>query len=230
MKRGLIVTIDGPAGAGKSTVARRLAKRLRFRYLDTGALYRAITLKALQQDVKPNQSQRLSQILKHIRIDFQDHGRSQKVLLDRKDVTRILRLGWVTDKVFQYARLPQVRKAMLVIQRRLGARGKIVAEGRDLGSVVFPKADIKFYLTATIKERARRRYKELRTVNRKIKLSKVIQEIRTRDRRDKTRKLAPLKKPREAICVDTTHLTIKQVVDRLFRTCNKMRLLRLRSQ
>lgn len=213
----MIITIDGPAGSGKSTVARRLSKRLGFRYLDTGALYRVVTYQALRNGIRPDDDKALNKLIKSLRIKFVEKKSRQYVLLNGRDVTRIIRAPSLTREVYHYAELPLVRKFMLRIQRGLGARGKIVAEGRDLGSVVFPKADMKFYLDAARAERARRRWKELCQKGISITYRKVLGEIKTRDRRDKNRRLAPLRKVPDAIRLDTTKLSIEEVVKTLLK-------------
>jgi len=213
----MIITIDGPAGTGKSTVARLLAKRLEYRYLDTGALYRAITYQALKNKIAADETARLTKLLKSISITFKEGNVSQQVMLNGKNLTKQVRKPFITNNVYQYAELPLVRRAMLKIQRRIGRTSSIVAEGRDLGSVVFPKADIKFYLDASAKERALRRYKELRQKGMKASYNKVLKEIKIRDRRDTTRKLAPLRMVKDSIRVDTTNLSIQQVVNKLFK-------------
>lgn len=219
MKRGLIITIDGPAGSGKSTVAKRLARRLGFTYLDTGAIYRAITLKALRSGILPHQPDSLGRMINQTRIVFKSTPNKQRVILDNQDVTKLIREPWVTENVFHYAELPLVRRSMVRLQRQLGAKGEIVAEGRDLSSVVFPDAEIKFYLDATLEVRTHRRFGELHrnpdTSVGTLKYNKVLRDLQTRDLRDKTRKIAPLKMTKDAIYVDTTRLTIKQVVSNL---------------
>jgi cytidylate kinase len=213
----MIITIDGPAGTGKSTVARLLAKRLEYRYLDTGALYRVITYQALKNKISADDPARMAKLLKSIRVSFKEGKASQQVMLNGKNLTGEIRRPHITNNVYQYAELPLVRKAMLKIQREIGKKHSIVGEGRDLGSVVFPDAKIKFYLNATVKERALRRYKELKKKGIKDSYSKVLKEIKERDKRDTTRKLAPLRKAKGAIRVDTTSLSIQQVINKLLK-------------
>jgi len=222
MKKPIIITIDGPAGAGKSTIAKLLARRLSFHYLDTGALYRAVTFKALQNKILPkgNEAALAGLVLESdIKLQSTLGGKNIKVLLDGKDISREIRTPQVTSYIYKISSAPLVRRAMVKLQRRL-ARGKnIICEGRDIGSVVFPKAAIKFYLDASIKERAGRRYKESRSLfpRTRIGYKQVQKEISIRDYRDSHRKTAPLVKPRDAFCIDTTNLSIRQAVNTLSR-------------
>lgn len=229
MKRGLIVTIDGPTDAGKSTVAQRLARRLNFTYLDTGAIYRAITLKALRLGILPSQPEALARMINQTGIVFKPtktaSGRNirnqPRLLLDNQDVTELVKQPWVTENVFYYAELPLVRKPMTRLQRRLGAKGLIVAEGKDLSSVVFPDAEIKVYLDATPEVRAQRRLKVLRKSEALVRYYKVFNDLKAHDRRDKIRKFGPLKITPEVIYVDTTYWDINRVVNRLLKIVRK---------
>jgi len=217
--RGFIVTIDGPAGVGKSTVAKRLAKRLGLLYVDTGATYRTLALAALEQGIdvrRPAAVARLSRTLP-LKFDAPVPG-TLRVLLGDKDVTRTIRTERVTDAAAIIAQHTSVRRAMVQLQRRLAHRNRVVIEGRDTGSVVFPDAPYKFFLTATATVRARRRRHELLGVQGNApKLPEILKQLQQRDGMDRRRRVGPLVKPRRAVVVDTSNLTADQVVARLLR-------------
>lgn len=218
MKKKVIV-IDGPAGSGKSTVALKLAQKLNYTFLDTGALYRAIALKASLKKIPPKNTIKLYNLSKAAKISFQKKNETQHVFLDKKDVTLKIRTREISKLASQYSALPVVRKALLYQQRELGKKGGLVAEGRDLGTVVFPKAECKFFLSASVQERAKRRYLELKEKMPDIKLLEIEAEVAKRDQEDSQRKIAPLKKAKDAIEIDTTSLTIDQVVEELYKRC-----------
>ena len=221
-----IVVIDGPSGAGKSTVGQRLARRLGYFYLDTGALYRCVALAADQKGLrpagcKPDDSKKLFQFVKSCKIRFKRRKSrqgavSQQVFLNGKDVTKHIRTAKISLLASRYSRLPMVRRALRYQQRNFGKKGGMVAEGRDLGTVVFPKAHVKFFMVASVEERARRRYLELKQKFKSVSLKDVRRAIIVRDRADRGRRIAPLKKAKDAIAVDTTALTIDQVVDEMY--------------
>ena len=208
MKRKLIITIDGPAGAGKTTMARLLAKKLDYLYLDTGAMYRAITLKAMDMGLDLNDEKALVKL-----------ARDTKMRLNFK--SKRIRSQEVTANVHYLARILGVRKVMWKFQREIGEKGGIVADGRDMGTVVFPHADIKFYLDAANSERAKRRHKDFSQLKRKVALKDLEKEILARDRKDKGRKIAPLKKAKDSIVIDTTALSIPQVLEAMLRVIEK---------
>ena len=211
-----IVAIDGPGGSGKSTVAKRLAERLGFLYIDTGAMYRALTLKAIKKKVNLRDSQALSRLLINSKIRLSGRRKVLKVYLDGKDVTREIRKPSVTKKVFFIARIPEVRREMVKLQRRFASKSKgAVLEGRDIGTVVFPKAKHKFYLDASFKERARRRHKELKQSKDRHSLRSVEKDLKKRDHLDRTRKVAPLKRAKDAVYLDTSDLNIEQATEAL---------------
>lgn len=206
MKRP-IVTIDGPSGSGKSTAARQLAKRLGFLYLDTGAMYRAIGLKALRRRIPLTDAAALTRLAEHSRITFRKGaGLRNRVFLDGGEVTRQIRRPPVSTAASRVAVIPGVRRALVREQQRLGRSGGLVAEGRDAGTVVFPHAPFKFFITASAPERARRRHAEERAMGHRVSLARVLREIHARDRRDRGRKVAPLRPAPGAKRVDNTKL------------------------
>ena len=204
------IAMDGPAGSGKSTVARRIAEKLGLLYLDSGAMYRAVTLLAITESL-PAESPILIQQVKACHIEFRDNGKT--ILLNAEDVSLQIRTPTVNRLVADVAKIPEIRREIVRHQQRIGAEGGIIAEGRDLTTIVFPNADFKFYLDASVTERAKRRLAELRAQNVETTLTTVETEIRERDEKDSTRKHSPLRAAADAIIVDTTHKTIDDVVD-----------------
>lgn len=213
--RKLIIAIDGPAGSGKSTVARRVAKKLGLPYIDTGAMYRATTLKAMRQRIDLKDIAPLVRTAKSVSIHFQENRSKQHVFLDSEDVTRAIRQPELTKNVFHVAKIPEIRRQMVKKQRLLGRKHGAVMEGRDIGTMVFPHADYKFFLDADPKVRAERRYRELKASGRDVVLSSVLQDLKRRDKSDIERKEGPLRQAKDATFVDTTPLTINQVVDKI---------------
>ncbi|MCK5581096.1 MAG: (d)CMP kinase [Candidatus Omnitrophica bacterium] len=213
-----VITIDGPAGAGKSTVAKALAHRLKFSYLDTGAMYRALTLKALREDVNLESEEDLVALANKTTIDLQgDTTAGLKVFLDEQDVSEEIRTIEVTNNTFYIARAPKVREIMVEMQRAIGTKKNIVVEGRDVGTVVFPDATNKFYLDANFEERAQRRIKELEEKGKDVEAEKLKAELQDRDNKDFTRKAGPLKKADDAVVIDSTPLSIDGVVDEMMK-------------
>jgi len=213
----MIIAIDGPAGAGKSTVAKILAQRLGFLYIDTGAMYRALTLEALEQNIDIRDSERLVKMATTSSIDLVSRSGNLRVLLDGRDVSKEIREPRVTKLVSDLAKIKGVREAMLKLQRALGKESDSVLEGRDIGTVVFPDAEKKFYLDAKFGERVDRRYKELKETNREVKSEEVAQDLNNRDTIDSSREFAPLKKAEDAVYIDTTSLGIEEVVQTLLK-------------
>lgn len=216
----MIIAIDGPAGAGKSTIARRLAQQLGFLYLDTGAMYRALTLKALEQHIPFGDTAALVAMARSSRLELQqpeDQQSPLRVFLDGRQVTREIRQPLVSQYVSDLAKVSEVRQVMVGLQRALGQAGDAVLDGRDIGTVVFPDAEKKFYLDATLSERSRRRYDELRLAGQKITLEQVQQELHNRDTLDSTRSCGPLRRAEDAFYLDTTALGIDEVVARLMK-------------
>ena len=213
----LVVTIDGPAASGKSTTARTVAKRLGYKYLDTGAMYRAMGLKALKAGVDVADEGGMAKVARDTEIDVETLASGTRVLLDGTDVTDDLRSPEVSTAASEVAALGPVRERMVEIQRRIGEEGGIVAEGRDIGSVVFPEAEVKIYLDADLRTRALRRKKELNGKGTRVELAKVERDIRSRDKSDSNRQHSPLVVPEGATIVDTTHLTIEEQIDEVLR-------------
>jgi len=214
----MIITIDGPAGSGKSTAARQLAKALGIAYLDTGATYRAATLMALREGIDMEDEPALAALGRRADIRLIPEEGGTRVLLDGRDVSREIRTEEVSEKSYYVARSPVVREVLVELQRRLGAElCDFVSEGRDQGSVVFPRADFKFYMDASPEVRARRRTDEMRADGQDVKYEHVLAAMLERDGRDRTRAVAPLVRPKGALDIDTSNMTIDQVVAELRR-------------
>lgn len=213
----MIIAIDGPAGAGKSTVAKIVAQKMGFLYIDTGAMYRALTLKVLENKLDIKDSKAIASLARKTKIDLLPASDGPvKVLLDNKDVSLAIRDPGVTAFVSDIAKIGPVRKIMVALQRKLGGLKDCVLDGRDIGTVVFPKADKKFFIDASFEERINRRYKDL--LNLKIpgiSPKNVAKDLKNRDTIDSTRKISPLKKAKDAIYIDTTFLPIDQVVGKI---------------
>ena len=213
---GMVITIDGPAGTGKSTVALDVAKRLGMDFLDTGAMYRAIGLEALRRDVSLTDEHEISYIARLCKTSFDWTKSPPAVLLNGEPVGHLLRSGDVTRAASFVAVIPAVRELMVQQQRQIGKEhGNLVTEGRDQGTVVFPDAEFKFFLTATAAERAKRRAQQLRSRGEVVDLLQLQQQIESRDYRDANRPVAPLSCPRDAIAIDTTRLSEQQVIEQI---------------
>ena len=211
-ERCFIVAIDGPSGAGKSTVARHVAKSLGYHFLDSGALYRALALAALRAGVGPEDKAGLAGVLGRLRIEL---GEAGSVLLDGREVAHEIRTESVSQAASKLSSLPEVRAALIGLQRSAARSPGTVAEGRDMGTVVFPDAQLKVFLDADPAERATRRALELRARDPAVDVEEVKAEMVERDRRDRTRAVAPLRAAGDAVVVDSTALTIDEVVDRI---------------
>ncbi len=214
----MIIAIDGPAGAGKSTVAKILARKLGFLYIDTGAMYRALTLKAIECKISASDTIAVIDLATHTRIDLiNTQGGSLKVFLDGRDVSAGVREPRITKLVSDIAKIKGVREVMLELQRKLGREQDSVLDGRDIGTIVFPDADKKFYLDAKSGERVKRRYEELIALGSEVSLEDVGSDLSNRDKIDSTRECAPLKKAEDAIYIDTTNMSIEEAVGALLK-------------
>ena len=210
----MIIAIDGPAGSGKSTLGRMLARALKLLYIDTGSMYRAIALATLEAELDPTNNDAVTDLAQRADIDLEGDPDSLRVWLAGRDVTERIRDDDITALSSIVSTIPGVRRAMVMRQREMGKRGAVL-NGRDIGTVVFPDADIKFFLDATPEERAERRFNEDKLVNPDATLAQTFAEINERDRRDSTRADSPLKIADDAIVIDSTGLSIEAVLDRM---------------
>ena len=220
MKR-LLITIDGPSGAGKTTVSRILADRLGYSYIDTGALYRGVALAAISSGLNPDDDDGLLALFKTLKMSFVSGETGLRLLLNDSDITDRIRTPEISMVASAVSSRPVVRNYLLNLQRDLGRDKNVVFEGRDMGTVVFPDADVKFFLDASLKARAKRRFKELSSTTPQS-LEGVETDMRRRDKNDSTRDLAPLKPAEDAIRIDSTDLTIEDVVDRMIVAVNTL--------
>ncbi len=209
----MIIAIDGPAGSGKSTTAKAIAYKLGFKFIDTGAMYRAITLKIIRNDIDLGDIDTLKKILGETKVDFMDSGNQRSIILDEVDVTEGIRSREVTELVSKVSVIPEVRNALVPLQRKLAEGQDVVAEGRDIGTVVFPEAELKIFMVASEEERAKRRLKEFQQKSIKTNFEEVRESIRMRDTIDSTRTHSPLMKAPDAVEVDTTNLTFEEQVN-----------------
>ena len=212
-----VIAIDGPAGAGKSTVAKKVASELGIRYLDTGALYRALAFFLDRLSIPAEESEVLCKALSHVAVDICD----SKVLLNDEDVSSFIRTPKVDKIASLYSALPTVREKLLSLQREQALKGGLVADGRDMGTVVFPYAPVKIFLTARAEVRAKRRFDELTERGLKVDYSKILEEIKQRDEADAHRAIAPLKQAADAVLVDSSEKTIDEVVEEIVTTARR---------
>ena len=208
----MIIAIDGPAGSGKSSTATMVAQALKILHLDTGAMYRAITLKCLRQGIAFTDTDAMGIIMRQTSIAFTGTSPDMRVWMDGEDVTGAIRGDEVTKRVSDYCTVPVVREELVGLQRKIAEGQSVVCEGRDIGTVVFPDADLKFFMVASIEERARRRKIDFERMGIKKDVTEIIAEITERDRKDSTRGQSPLKKADDAVEIDTTHLSIDEQV------------------
>lgn len=211
------IAIDGPAGAGKSTIAKRIAKELSFVYVDTGAMYRAMALYFLRKGILPEAVDEIEALCPDIHVTIEYQEGEQQVLLNGENVNGFIRKEEVGNMASKTSSIPAVRAALLDLQRDMAKTADILMDGRDIGTNVLPNADLKIYLTASSGVRAKRRYDELVAKGQECDLKKIEEDIITRDKQDMNRKIAPLKQAEDAICVDSSNLTIDEVVETIKR-------------
>ncbi len=205
------IAIDGPAGSGKTTVAKRLAKRLGFEYLDTGAMYRAVALFLHENGIPPEDEDRINEVLSRSRMSFH----CGRLFLNGREMGEEIRTAEVGILASTYAKIPIVRKHLTRLQREIADSRKIVVEGRDIGTVVLPDAELKIFLTASVEERARRRWRELAKKGENVSYEVILKQLKVRDDQDSKREIAPLKPAEDAIVIDTTKVTVEEVVGRI---------------
>jgi cytidylate kinase len=211
----MIIAIDGPAGTGKGTVSKLLAERLGYMYLDTGAMYRSITLKMLRENIKLGELDRIKDLLERTEIKFKDASGVQRTLLDGEDVSETIRTKEVHDFVSQVSTVKEIRIKLVDLQRKIAEKGNVVAEGRDVTTVVFPNAELKIYLTASLDERASRRFKEMKIKNPDVKYEDVYENIKARDKNDMEKEMGALKIAEDAVVIDSTDLSIEDVYEKI---------------
>lgn len=215
--RKISIAIDGPAGAGKSTIARRVAKALSFIYVDTGAMYRAMAYYLIQKGIAPDETEKISEACPGADISIEYAGGEQIVLLNGQNVNAYLRTPQVSEMASKSSANPEVRRKLVELQQALAGKQNVVMDGRDIGTVVLPRAQVKIYLTASVDVRAGRRYQEILQKGETADLKDIKRGIAERDRRDMTREISPLRQADDAILVDTSDLSIEEVTDKILK-------------
>ena len=218
----MIIAIDGPAGSGKSTIAKLVAKRLNYRYIDTGAMYRAVAWTAQKKGLSLTDETAMAELARSLKIEFVPGADGQSVLVDGENATAHLKNETVGKGAATVAAQKSVREVLVARQRQIGETGNVVLDGRDIGTVVFPQANKKFFFVADAEERGRRRYEELKSKNPDLDLKIIIEEIRQRDHEDCNRKISPLVRAEDALEVDTTRLSIEEVTDHVLKNINNL--------
>ena len=218
----MIIAIDGPAGSGKSTIAKLVAKRLNYRYIDTGAMYRAVAWTAQKKGLSLTDETAMAELARSLKIEFVPGADGQSVLVDGENATAHLKNETVGKGAATVAAQKSVREVLVARQRQIGETGNVVMDGRDIGTVVFPQANKKFFFVADAEERGRRRYEELKSKNPDLDLKIIIEEIRQRDHEDCNRKISPLVRAEDALEVDTTRLSIEEVTDHVLKKINNL--------
>jgi cytidylate kinase len=220
---GLVIAIDGPSGAGKSTTARLLAERLGYIYIDTGAMYRAMGWKAKREGIDPADEEKVADLCRRTEVTIKKDNNDPRFYVDGHDVSSEIRTPEMGLMASAVSKSPAVRARLLTLQRELGRNGGVVMDGRDIGTVVFPDADVKFFLDAGQEERGRRRYLELKAKGMDVDLARITQEITERDRQDSMRSLAPLRRADDAVPIDSTSLDIGGVLERMLSEIEKVK-------
>ncbi len=213
----MIIAIDGPAGSGKSSVARAVAEKLNYRHIDTGAMYRAVGWRSRHLGIDLSQEERVADLARNINIEFVPGKNGQEVWVDGNNVTALLKDEAIGRRASVVATQPGVREALVDKQRQMGRAGDIVMDGRDIGTVVFPQADVKIFLDAAAEERGKRRYLELQTQDQNIDMESTIRQVKKRDLEDRTRKVSPLRPAEDAVQIDTTRLDLNEVISQVMR-------------
>lgn len=219
-KKGLTVAIDGPSGAGKSTVAKALAERLGYIYIDTGAMYRSLALRVKEEAISFEEESAIGRLASSLRLTFAKQGGQTRVRSNGKDVTEAIRTPEISRLASLISRQKAVRKALVRLQRQMGKEGGVILEGRDIGTVVFPNAEVKFYLDAESDERAKRRYEELTGKGVKVDFKETRDELVQRDHHDMHRTHSPLKRAKDAVYIDSTHRPVEEIVDEMASVVN----------
>lgn len=211
----MIVAIDGPAGTGKGTVAKLISERLDFVYIDTGAMYRCITLKMIRENISLDEEEKIKDLLERTKITFKNLDDKQHVYLDGEDVSDLIRKPNVNELVSPVSAIKIIRIKMVELQRKLGEEGNVIMEGRDITTVVFPNAEVKIYLDAKLEIRAERRYKELVERGNNVTYEDTLESIRKRDKNDMEKEMGALKIAEDAVVIDTSNMTIEEVYDKI---------------
>jgi len=222
-QNGFVIAIDGPSGAGKSTLARLLAQKLGYIYIDTGAMYRAIGWKARHEGIDPADEKRLAELCARTEVTIENNNNDPRFFVDGREVSGEIRTPEMGMMASAVSKSPALRSRLLTIQRELGKKGGVVMDGRDIGTVVFPDADLKFFLEANAEERGKRRYFELKAKGMDVDLARITREIQERDNQDSGRTIAPLRKADDALLIDTSTLSINEVLDRMLEEFTKVK-------
>lgn len=216
----LIVAIDGPAGSGKGTITKQVGKKLGLMNIDTGAMFRCVTLNMLQEGIQEKEVDKLKKMLDNMKITIRENG---EVFLNEKEVSKKIREKEVNEFISQVSKIQIVRDKLLELQRKMAEGKNVIMEGRDIGTIVFPNADVKIYLDASPEERAKRRVKQNQEKGIETSYEEVLKSIKNRDKQDSTRKVAPLKQAEDAIYIDSSHMTIEEVTEEIIKIIERTR-------